>query len=247
MQTTILPIIVITRPESDAKALAERVSALGYEVVISPVSEIVIHEDALAKREMIKQADVMVVSSQHALGFLHRYIDPAHWHDTPLYVPSEVTASLASEYGAKDVRAGEGDAATMLARVTREVKPNDGQILYVRGDEVRVDAQTNLSSLGYKIDGLVVYHAPTLAPTHALVERLRANNKLLILLYSVRAGAVVESWLRGVAGSVACDALCLSQSIANSLDAKVWGEIHHVTQPHSDAMVDALKTLYGGA
>ncbi len=245
MNTQQLPIIVLTRPHAQSLGVASCVSALGFDVVISPVGEVFVENDALSCESRFADASVIVVSSQHALAFLRDHVPFSAWQEKIIYTPSEVTATIAREMGAKLVRYGVGDAQSMLHVLCNEIDASNCKVIYLRGDEVRVDAQDFLVSRGYDVESLVCYRMRPLSPSSDFLALCKCGASAVVLLYSRRAAAAFEAWLRQQEQPHgAFEALCFSTAIAHSLKYDGWAAVHVAVSPTTDAMMSLLKSLY---
>ena len=244
--------ILLTRPEEQSLMTAGLLRALGYEVHVHPLMHVEEVEGAAAQLHLLATDETSVrawiVTSKHGIEVLSRACGDAS-KSQPLYVPSPVSADFAMELGWRDVRAGEGDALSMLARLRRELQADDaGVLVYVRGQDVRHDLAGMLAADGYDVHEVMAYDAQAYAhlPEEMLV--LWRDDVLdAVMVYSPRSAQLLEQGLRdaGVLEHAArVHVVAISTAVAHALDRECWAGIHAASSPSNDAMLVMLKALY---
>ena len=89
--------ILVTRPEPDASLTAERLRAMGYEVLVAPMLETVFSTEPL---DDVSNAD-LVVTSRNGVRALAKLASSEVLEATTLYTVGDATAELARDVGFK--------------------------------------------------------------------------------------------------------------------------------------------------
>lgn len=242
--------VLLTRPEAQSQMTAALLRALGYVVHIHPLMDIEMMPDAItALQEEAQHIDIQawIATSKHAIDAL----DATHilpLQSIPLYVPSEVSAEYARSLGWSDVRAGQGDALTMMERLCAECLPSSSQsIVYVRGHDVRHDISTLLQHKGYTVREHVVYRASAKEALSSEMQALWTEDVLhVVMLFSSRSAVLLEQGLQEaglIAHAARVHVVAMSAHVAHALDRECWAGIHAAAAPTQDAMLTHLLAL----
>jgi uroporphyrinogen-III synthase len=243
--------ILLTRPQEQSMMTAGLLRALGYEVHVHPLMHIEAVDGAQQRLSVIAQemdVGAWVTTSKHGIEVLSRACEETGMQ-LPLYVPSLASADFAYAMGWVDVRAGEGDALSMLARLRQEMTVESAATLvYVRGQDVRHDVVTMLHADGYHALEVLAYDAQAYEHLpEALIRLWREDMLHVVMVYSPRSAQLLEQGLRdaGVLEHAATvHVVALSTAVAHALDRECWAGIHAASSPSNDAMLVTLKALY---
>jgi uroporphyrinogen-III synthase len=153
--------ILLTRPEADAKRSAARLEALGHEVVVAPLFEIVPTGAAMPEGA----PDRLLATSAHAFDDMPTQADLTALR---LDVVGERTAAAARASGFAQIGITAADATALAIALAREGRqPQD--FLYLSGRERRPDLEASLAALGHRVTPWIVYET---RETEAAAQRL---------------------------------------------------------------------------
>lgn len=144
--------ILLTRPEADARRSAERLKALGHEVVIAPLFEIVATGAPMPKGIF----DRLLATSAQAFAGLTDDTDGLK--HLPMHVVGERTASAARNGGFAEIATVAPDATALAIAIARAV-PRPQSFLYLAGRERRPELEAALAALGHVVTPWIVYEA----------------------------------------------------------------------------------------
>ena len=176
-------VVVITRPRAQAAALADPLSALGAEVLVSPTIRIaptVLNDQIRAAVRTVGQYDLVVFTSANAVReFVARLLECGGTarllSDALVVVVGPATAAAARAAGMEPaLMAQEFAAEGLLAALDeRDVTLAGARVLLPRAAEARDVLPETLRARGATVDVLTVYEtqpAPALAVSAARLE-----------------------------------------------------------------------------
>ncbi|MFM2444633.1 MAG: hypothetical protein RJB09_1819 [Pseudomonadota bacterium] len=175
--------ILLTRPEADARRSAQRLAALGHDVVIVPLFEIVatgaLQPDGAFTR--------LLATSAHAFDVSH---DTNDLKALRLDVVGARTAAAARESGFSRVETAAPDAKSLAIAIAREnALPQD--FLYLAGRERRPDLEAALGALGHRVTPWLVYAARETDTAAAQLNELWQEQRIdAVLHFSPRSAAL---------------------------------------------------------
>ncbi len=187
--------IIITRPETDAKAFATALSTQNIEGIIEPLSHIEYEKAA----SLPPHFDAIVVTSRHAL------LSPLAQtlaRNVPLFVVGESSAKLAYTLGFTDIHmAGENveALATYIRRHCEEALPPKQSSLVTRKDSGLLRPESLAMTFLY-LRGTHIHHdLAKLLPNFTIEERIVYTTHLMPELSPECVRALCERQLSGVA------------------------------------------------
>lgn len=228
------PLVLITRPEEDAVETAAAVDRLGFHAVCVPVLKINYTDSALPEAA---QAQGLIFSSANGVRAFLRDDLAFTFFEKPVFVVGDHTAEIARQGGFTDVRSASGAMKDLVALIRKDMVP-PARLLHIRGRDVRENPAILLPRFeGWVIDGIVLYAAETVTTITLPDGPIAAA-----LFYSARSAeaftkAVPEGRLRGA------KALCLSQSVLESLKQEQWAEICVSRHPDQTSMMELVQGL----
>lgn len=175
--------ILLTRPEADARRSAQRLAALGHDVVIVPLFEIVatgaLQPDGAFTR--------LLATSAHAFDVSH---DTNDLKALRLDVVGARTAAAARESGFSRVETAAPDAKSLAIAIAREnALPQD--FLYLAGRERHPDLEAALGALGHRVTPWLVYAARETDTAAAQLNELWREQRIdAVLHFSPRSAAL---------------------------------------------------------
>ena len=236
--------LLVTRPEPDAEALAERLRGLGHEVLVAPMLTVVPREE-----QAIDLAGVQVIcfTSRNAVRI---FADQSPERAIPVYVVGPGTAEEARAKGFLAVREGGGDGRALVEAVRDALSPLAGAVLHARGAAVAYDVVGALRKAGFTVREQVLYETlpvPALAPE---VRQAWAGGHIDgVLLFSPRSAKTFATLLMDAdlaGGAKQVIAYCLSDAVRSGADLP-WQAVRVAERPDVPAMIELLEGgLEGG-
>jgi uroporphyrinogen-III synthase len=147
--------LLVTRPEPEAQATAERLRALGHTVAIAPLLAVVF---APPPDDAVHPAAILV-TSRNGVRALAGWPQLAGWLERPLFAVGDATALAARIAGFAHVRSAGGNGAALAALVRDALPPAGGPLLYVAARERAGDLAAALAAEGYDVRVAEAYHA----------------------------------------------------------------------------------------
>ena len=229
MQRTLL----LTRPEADSLELAAVLETRGHTVLIDPALDI---EPVPAARVDLAGVQAVVLTSRHAVVALAQ-IDPS----LPVFCVGEATATLVAAKTARRASTGPGDASGLARLIAQRLRPDDGAVLHLAGDEVRPELRAYLEDHGFHFRQLVVYRARAAARLRPTTLAALGEGRIdAVLSFSPRSAAVFMALARK-ADLSRVTALCLSSNVAAALEVDRFAGILIAKRPDQAALLDLLE------
>ena len=224
--------IIITRPVEDALPLASKLRALGHEVVIAPVLEIVAREEVV-----FPQRDYQAICLTSANG-VRALKDIEALKQFSVLAVGPQSMQMALGFGFEKVQAVGGDVVGLAAYVAENLKPAAGPILYISGSTTSGDLEGKLRSSDFDVDRIITYDARP-ANLNGFTDDIQSSHA--VLLYSPRSAnlwalAIKNLQLQNTATTL--NHICLSQVIADCLPQS-WPK-HIAKYPTEAALIAAL-------
>ncbi len=227
--------LILTRPEKDARPLADKLQALGHACIRVPLMEIVPREGAV-----VPAARYQAVCITSANGLANPSL-LAGLRDTKLLCVGPQSAAAATAAGFTDVTAAGGDVVGLTAYITSHLRPADGPLLYLSGAATSGDLEGRLQREGFGVARVVSYDAVSTTPDDLAKAVTSAD---AVLLYSPRTAKLwVEQIEKAKLAHHMADMihLCLSQAVANALPESWPRRVAHT--PDEAAMLAVLEGL----
>lgn len=178
--------LIVTRPEPAASKTAEKLQALGHEVAVSPVLEIVVTDTKMPNSNF----SMIIITSASALRILEKQGFDQSLLETAIYVVGDKTAKIARDIGFQNVHSAAGNALDLveLIKSRLDVSMIDKRsVLYICGEHSTSGFTDGLSKLGLNIKVWVNYKANLVDQlTNISVDFLSSGDPVGILLYSAR-------------------------------------------------------------
>jgi uroporphyrinogen-III synthase len=229
---------LITRPEEDARPVADRLRALGIDAVVEPLLHIdLLDGDALD----LSGVQAILITSANGVRALARRTDR---RDVPVLAVGDASARQARAAGFGDVTSAGGDVDDLAALAARLCDPAAGPLLHVAGSAVAGDLAGLLERDGFITRREVLYDARRAdALSDICAERIAAGQIDAVLFFSPRTAATFARLIGDVGLADRCgamDALCLSPAVADALAALHWRRVAVAAAPTLDALLDIL-------
>jgi uroporphyrinogen-III synthase len=148
-------LLLITRPQPDADALAEKLHALGYATLISPLLAVHPLPEGVGEIATRMEPPPLIVTSRAAIRALHALPHKR----TPILCVGEATAELARETGWQEVVDCGGTEASWRAIVEHCQRHSITRAIYASGKEVQGVMVGTLSKTGCHVERICCYRA----------------------------------------------------------------------------------------
>ena len=231
--------VLLTRPSFQAELMRPLLEQRGCTVTVEPVLNVSSTSPSL---DALRGADIFVVTSAYAS--LHIVNANFLTKSTPIFAVGAGTAAPLRQAGFSQVFQADGDAKSLLDLILKEIRPMDGLITYLSGQDITTDMAQDLVCRGYKARRVVVYKAEpahTLSlTTHNLIRR-RIIDCVVFMSYRTAhffTGLCHQSGLSDCLGSVT--AAALSDKVASGLEQNQWKEVLVAHAPSNDAIINLL-------
>lgn len=146
--------LLVTRPQPDADAQAEKLKALGHEVIAAPLLEVEFLEFSPLP---LDAAQALIATSRNGLRALASSPELQATLKLPLYAVGKATADLARDLGFNEIHSGPGTAEELVPLIASECKPGAGALLHLAGERQAFDLKTALEDKKFKVEQPVVY------------------------------------------------------------------------------------------
>lgn len=235
--------VLLTRPEPESAALAERLKQDGIDSVTAPLLEIV-PRDPGPLPVPIEDVQALLVTSANAAGRLPSVTDR---RDLRVLCVGEATAEAVRAQGFAAVDSADGAIEELTALALGTLDPKAGPVLHLAGETVAGDLAGMLRLAGFEAHRLVVYEA---RPAEALAPRALAELKRgrldAVLFFSPRTAEtfvrlVNAAGLTGKLGDVA--AVAISDKAADACRTLPWRDIIVAASPDLPGMLAALAQM----
>lgn len=215
----------ITRARPGAEATAERVKALGFNVIVDPLLAVAPLDVDLS----LDHVSALAFTSANGVEAFARLSDQRH---LPVFAVGRATARAAHGAGFPSVSSADGDVED-LARLV--VGAAGGPVLWAGAREPAGDLVGLLRDCGVMARGVAIYETVERAPAQATLEAATT-----VLLHSPRAARALATIL-AVRPAPASRFLCLSPAIAAPLAGLVEpGSVAIAPRPDESALLDLL-------
>jgi uroporphyrinogen-III synthase len=228
--------LVITRPHLDAVALSEKLIALGHDVVIAPVLEIVPRQNIVVPDFKFQ---AICLTSANGIRNFTGDIDL----NIPVFAVGEQSARAALDFGFINVVAKGGNVHGLVKAVKHVLISADGPLLYISGAETSGDLQGQLQGLGFHVLRLITYDAVAQDLAGQKEEILSSAG---VLLYSPRSAKLWLTQMQKLNLSAQLSEMnhfCLSPQVASELSQ--YSHILIANSPSEDAMLTLLERRIG--
>lgn len=229
--------LLVTRPEPEAEETAAALRALGHDVLVQPLLDIVF----AAPPAGLPEPAAIVVTSRNGVRALAAWPAAAGWRAKPVHAVGAATAAAARAAGFTDVRAGGGDVATLTERVLAEFPPDGGPILYLAARDRAGALAGTLGARGFDVRTVEAYRAePAPRLDAAVAAALKAGAIDGALFLSRRTAETfrdlaVAAGLQDRARQIAYFAL--SEAVAAPLRALSGSGVRVAPRPDADSLL----------
>jgi uroporphyrinogen-III synthase len=228
--------LLITRPEADARDLADRLRALGHDPLAAPMLDI-----AFADGPDLDASgfDGVLATSANGVRALARR---SAERGVPVFAVGDATARTARSLGFETVRSAAGDVDTLADLVERTVGA-PARFLHVAGTAVAGDLAGRLGAAGHTVERVVLYDARLRdrldAETRAALDAGTVDGVLIFSPRTAKAFAAAVQSGPGADAAAGCVLFALSDAVAAAADLP-WRRIVVAPSPDSEALIAAV-------
>jgi uroporphyrinogen-III synthase len=229
--------VLVIRPLPDGERTAAALRAIGYDVLVAPLTQV-----KPIAADLAGDWSAVIISSANAV----RALDTRQLTSVskmPLFAVGQRSADAAREAGFKDVRSANGDAHDLVHLVATSHFDKAAMCLYLAGEDRAADVEGELAKRAIKVRTLVVYKNVTQTYPPELITALR-NQKIDAVLHFSRRSA--ENYVKGAKTAeleqmaLAPKHICLSAQVAEPLRAEGVGQISVAAEPNEAALLAIL-------
>lgn len=185
-----MSICLITRTQPGADASVEALRHLGFEAVAVPAAII---EPVPA---LIDLEGVQALLMTSAAAARHVSLSP-QLLALPVYAVGDMTAAIAGDIGFETVISAGGDGAALAVLAADRLKPNEGALLHIRGQEVAGDVTGMLNACGFETRFQEVYRTIDEPHFRARMQDFISHNNGAIIIHSPAGGRRIAAALTG--------------------------------------------------
>lgn len=235
--------VLLTRPEPDSTALAERLKTDGIDSVIAPLLEIVPRDPGPSPVPMDSVQALLVTSANAA----ERLASVTERRDVRVLCVGEATADAVRAQGFAAVESADGAIEELTALALGTLDAKAGPVLHLSGEAVAGDLAGMLRLAGFEAHRLVVYEArPVEALGPRAVAELRRGRLDAVLFFSPRTAETFVSLVNAadLAGKLSgVAAIAISDKAADACRSLPWRSVLVAASPDLPGMVAALTQL----
>ena len=231
--------VLVTRPEPGATATAARLTALGHQPVLLPLTRIV---PVSAAPVDLVDCDAVIFTSANGVRHAPNALSEAIGR-RPVHCVGEATAETARLAGIADPRTAAGDATALAAQLAVDLPPG-GRVLHVAGRDRTSGFDDMLTRAGLLPQVVEVYAAEAIDHDEKALQAALGDTGIdAVLVYSQRAGRLLAGLLalpimRTTLG--AARFMCISANAATALSDIAGGRIAVAASPDENALLALL-------
>ncbi len=219
--------IWITRAQPGADATAERLRALHFAPVITPVLQV----QALQDAPSLEGVGAVAFTSGNAVRAFAGLIAE---RELPVFAVGDSTAAAAREAGFTQVTSAAGDVSALADRIAQDRQDFVGEVLYPAPAEPAGDLVAALADRGVPARSLPVYR--TAAADFTTPPDIDA-----VMIHSAKAARRLAQDPALAPAAPAMAAICISAAAAEPLSDAGFREILVASAPNEAAMLEALR------
>ena len=226
-------LVLVTRPEPGASVPAQRLTAMGYAALVSPVLVVDYRSVVLPNPGGVQ---AILLTSAAALPALS-----ANFHHLPVLAVGMATAAAARHAGFGRVLSAAGAAADLLALVGAQCDPRGGSLLFPGAADLAADIVNPLRAKGFRVVRRVVYRTRPAGHWNAEADAaLRAGRIGHVLFFSPASARAFVALARHLPPLQRVEALAISASTAQALAPLQWRRIRVACRPNQDELLALL-------
>ena len=230
--------LLVTRPDEDAKLLAQALKSRGHKAIVEAVMTI---KDVAVPDLTLTKTQALLITSANGIRALAR----AHEEREILVCAvGEASAKTARDLGFKKVISANGDVETLALMVKKKLDPSNGALLHIAGSYQAGDLANMLTGANFKIRRTVLYEAQEVLKLGPQTKTALKNNAIDgVLFFSPRTARLFCRLVTEAKLLKQCESLtayCLSTAVLSEATELTWSNIIVAKKPNSKALLNAL-------
>jgi len=231
---------LITRPQEDARPLADALAERGVAAVVEPLLTIRVLPEAAAglAQDLAGVQALLFTSANGARAFA----ELSARRDIGVLAVGDATAASARALGFGAVESAGGDVEALAKLVKARLKPGAGPLFHAAGSAVAGDLARLLAADGFELRRRMLYES--LAATRLSADTLLALERGridLVLLFSPRTAQTFADLAKAARLDLSgATALCLSDPVAASVRPLAWRRVETAARPDLPALLELV-------
>ncbi len=230
--------LLVTRPQPDADAQAEKLKALGHDVSVAPLLEVEFLNFAALP---LTGAQGLIATSRNSLRALEASSQLEATLNLPLFTVGAATAKLAGDLGFGNIHRGPGTAEEMLPLVQSECTPDAGALIHLAGERMAFDLKSALEKVGFEVVQPILYRINMAESFAEAARKVHMDGALegVILMSPATAhtymAMVAEPEIQAIARKLTF--FCLSRNVAEPLKELEDARVLIAASPREDDLL----------
>ncbi len=180
--------LLLTRPKSDDDPLPGLLEAAGHSIIVEPLLSV---ESLRTPPLADSPLQAIAATSANAIRAAKSGALLGPVLELPLFAVGTATATAARDAGFKHIVEGPGTARDLVPFMLARLQPQDGCILYLRGEHVAFELAQELAQAGLAVEERVVYRAaPAIGFAAPTLKALRQGKIDGVVLLSPRTATI---------------------------------------------------------
>ena len=230
--------VLLTRPEGDARIVAERLHEAGHEILSAPLLSVHFHDGPPLDLEGVQ--GVLATSANGVRALARR----TERRDLPVYAVGPQTAKAARAAKFKRVQSADGDAVALAEAVPGWAQADNGVLLHAAGAHGEGRLASLLGAKGLEVRTELLYDVVAADALPAVVVKALLEGTLdAALFFSPRSARVFKECIVRAQLAQTCPgviAVCISKAAAQGLSPLVFAECRIAARPNQDALLACL-------
>lgn len=175
--------VLVTRGWPGAERTATALREAGINPIVSPVLDV-----NFRARIDVNMSAVQAIAFTSANG-VNAWGPRRSERNFPVYAVARSTAEAARGIGFSDVQAAGGNVVSLAEMIQRQLMPEDGAILHVRGIHVAGNLSGDLKSAGFKVREAIGYGTVSVDTLgEEAIAAIISGSPIAVLIHSARGG-----------------------------------------------------------
>ncbi len=234
--------VLITRPESEATALAVALAGRGHATVIAPLFGLQFLRPPADFAAALASCQAVLVTSANGARAL---AEASEQRSKPVFAVGDTTAATAEGLGFTNVVSAAGDSRALAALVRQKLDPAKGPLVHASGVDVAGDLAAALKD--FELHRYALYEAreADVLP-EAAQAALQARALDAATFFSPRAAAVFVQLVEAAGLQDSCrdvTAIAISAAAAQPLDGLPFRTVTTAAKPSRQGVLDEIDRL----
>jgi uroporphyrinogen-III synthase len=244
--------VVVTRPEHSGQKTAARLTALGHQAVVFPLSKPTYHPEAISAAFAAKTPASLAITSAEAITALRLADINPSVSALPLLVVGEASAKAAKDFGFQNLMIANGYATGMidlLSALPDKERAALSPMLYLAGTPRGATFEDGLRNLRIEHEAVDAYQMEKLSYHNTQIEELiRLGSPDAVMFFSSEA---VRDYFSQVSGHVperyfnGTKFLCISEKVASELPNSLTSQSLISKDTSEQGIIDLLLLISG--